>query len=138
MQTGPVVTLRVAKFGASYHGLASLLNQQNSGSYKNLTKHVCRIYSFLLIIIFFVSSTQLGDESLSWPKNVVYPVSNLDSEISEYPCGLSKRKKEQMMRRNRQLYRSNPNMISKYHCLVLVSTLSENPTACSSFLLYTS
>lgn len=27
MQTGPVVTLQVAKFGASYHGLGALLSE---------------------------------------------------------------------------------------------------------------
>ncbi len=30
MQTGPVVTLQVAKFGASYHGLGSLLSEPAS------------------------------------------------------------------------------------------------------------
>lgn len=62
-------------------------------------------------------------------------MSNVDSGISEYPCRLSKRKKEQLMLRNRQLYRSNPNMISKYHCLMLLGTQSENPTTCLCFLL---
>lgn len=27
MQTGPIVTLQVAKFGASYHGLGALLSE---------------------------------------------------------------------------------------------------------------
>lgn len=39
------------------------------------------------------------------------------------------------MLRNRQLYRSNPNMISKYHCLMLLDAESENPTTCLCFLL---
>lgn len=30
MQTGPVVTLKVAKFGASYHGLGALLSEPTS------------------------------------------------------------------------------------------------------------
>lgn len=30
MQTGPVVTLQVAKLGASYHGLGALLSERSS------------------------------------------------------------------------------------------------------------
>lgn len=31
-QTGPVVTLQVAKLGASYHGLEALLSEATSGT----------------------------------------------------------------------------------------------------------
>lgn len=134
MQTGPVVTLRVAKFGASYHGLASLLSQQNSGKYR-IRRNTCSQDFFVCHFLFFVSPTLLGTESPTCPNSVEYTVANVDSGISDYPCRLSKRKKEQLMLRNRQLYRSNPNMISKYHCLMMLGTQNENPSTCLRFLL---
>lgn len=72
MQTGPVVTLRVAKFGASYHGLGALLSES--------------------------TSEKTAGRAL------------VDPGASETLHGSSRRKKEQMMQRNRQLYRSNPNV----------------------------
>ncbi|CAB1453330.1 unnamed protein product [Pleuronectes platessa] len=62
VQTGPVVTLQVAKFGASFHGLAALLSEP-------------------------APTTTTGHQL----------------------HGGSRRKKE-LMQRNRQLFRSNPNM----------------------------
>lgn len=93
------------------------------------------VFVFFVHFLFSVSLTLLGDESPTCPNSVEYTVSNVDSGISEYPCRLSKRKKEQLMLRNRQLYRSNPNMISKYQCLMLLGAQSENPTTCLCFLL---
>ncbi|KAM6968490.1 afadin [Tautogolabrus adspersus] len=81
MQTGPVVTLKVAKFGASYHGLGALLSE---------TK---------------------GDETYAVPNSKSHELYYVgDPGPSEMLHGSSKRKREQMMQRNRQLYRSNPNM----------------------------
>ncbi|XP_035529456.1 afadin [Morone saxatilis] len=74
MQTGPVVTLQVAKFGASYHGLGCLLSEPTSGN------------------------TAL----------VLYSV--VDPGPSEQLHGSSRRRRDQITQRNRQLYRSNPNM----------------------------
>ncbi|XP_034531280.1 afadin [Notolabrus celidotus] len=76
MQTGPVVTLQVAKFGASYHGLGALLSDP--------------------------TSEQTAGNSV------------VDPGPSQALHGSSRRKKEQMMQRNRQLFRSNPNMTSDY------------------------
>nr|XP_046268837.1 afadin [Scatophagus argus] len=73
MQTGPVVTLQVVKFGASYHGLGALLSEP-------------------------VSEWTTGNESVA------------DPGPSQQLHGGSKRRKDQTMQRNRQLYRSNPNM----------------------------
>ncbi|KAM9707612.1 afadin [Menidia menidia] len=67
MQTGPVVTLQVAKCAASYHGLGALLSAPTTERTTGL-------------------------------------------HLSEGFQGGNKRKKEQMWQRNRQLYRSNPNM----------------------------
>ncbi|XP_070776147.1 afadin [Enoplosus armatus] len=85
MQTGPVVTLQVAKFGASYHGLGALLSEPPSG--------------------------KTGDESQAKPNgNTLVLYSVVDPGPSEQLHGGSRRKRDQIMQRNRQLYRSNPNM----------------------------
>uniref|UniRef100_UPI0037E9C8F6 afadin n=1 Tax=Semicossyphus pulcher TaxID=241346 RepID=UPI0037E9C8F6 len=85
MQTGPVVTLQVAKFGASFHGLGALLSEPTS-------EHTT------------------GDKIYANPNSKTLA---LYSVVDPGPLhGSSKRKKEQMMQRNRQLYRSNPNMTS--------------------------
>ncbi|XP_034419429.1 afadin [Cyclopterus lumpus] len=73
MQTGPVVTLQVAKFGASYHGLEALLSEPTGENTRELQ-----------------------------------PV--VDPGPSERLHGGSKRSKDETMQRNRQLYRSNPDM----------------------------
>ncbi|XP_039993356.1 afadin-like [Xiphias gladius] len=81
VQTGPVVTLQVAKFGASYHGLGALLSgpapERTTGDKSN--------------------ATALMLHSVADP-------------LSEQHHGSSRRTKDQIMQRNRQLYRSNPNM----------------------------
>ncbi|XP_037550755.1 afadin [Nematolebias whitei] len=91
MQTGPIVTLQVAKFGASYHGLGALLNGPPSDSAgQNLRKH------------------QGGEDH---PKGA----STLDGVVDRCPSGWllrgSRRQKEQ---RNRQLYCSDPNMAADF------------------------
>lgn len=43
-----------------------------------------------------------------------------------------------MMLRNRQLYRSNPNMISRYQRFMQLDLQGKNPTSCFCFLLKTS
>ncbi|XP_074548590.1 afadin [Halichoeres trimaculatus] len=90
MQTGPVVTLQVAKFGASFHGLGALLSDP---SLEQTTE----------------------DEIYAIPNCKTYELySVVDPGASQPLHGNSRRKKEQMMQRNRQLYRSNPNMTSGY------------------------
>ncbi|XP_072222021.1 afadin [Leuresthes tenuis] len=79
MQTGPVVTLQVAKCGASYHGLEALLSKSSEENAKPNTK-VPTLYCVV------------------------------DLSLSERPHGGSKSKKDQMVQRNRQLYRSTPDM----------------------------
>lgn len=112
MQTGPVVTLQVAKFGAKYHGLGDLLSEptsvQKPGTLFHLSNHCCFKHLLFRPQTFFLASQ--GDESLanSNGKSVeIYGV--VDAAPSEHHGG-SRRKKEQIMQRNRQLYRSNPNM----------------------------
>ncbi|XP_047467284.1 afadin-like [Mugil cephalus] len=78
MQTGPIVTLEVAKFGASYHGLGALLSEQDR------------------------TTGDRGDAKSSSEANRLYS------------HGCSKRKKDQIMQRNRQLYRSNPNVTTDF------------------------
>ncbi|KAA8581893.1 hypothetical protein FQN60_008633 [Etheostoma spectabile] len=86
MQTGPVVTLKVAKFGASYHGLGALLSEPPS---ERTTGHK--------------SPAKPNGEAL-----MLYRV--VDPGPSQQLHGGSKRQKDQVMQRNRQLYRSDPNM----------------------------
>ncbi|XP_054597763.2 afadin [Nothobranchius furzeri] len=87
MQTGPAVALQVAKFGASYHGLRGLLSGPTT---KNTTEGGG------------------GGDKLNSKRSMLYCGVNLGP--SERPHEGSKSKKEQVMQRNRQLYRSNPNM----------------------------
>ncbi|XP_049918592.1 afadin isoform X3 [Epinephelus moara] len=90
MQTGPVVTLQVAKFGASYHGLGALLSEPTP-------------------------DRTTGDNSHPKPNGkalMLYSV--VDPGPSDQLHGASRRRKEQMMQRNRQLYRSNPNMTADF------------------------
>ncbi|XP_036810417.1 afadin isoform X1 [Oncorhynchus mykiss] len=101
MHTGPVVTLQVAKQGATCHGLAALLDEPPS-----------------------VSTTALdgsGPTSSSHAKlNCKAPIVYDGMEQSSGPSGLwgnnshggNRRQREQTLLKNRQLYRSNPNMIS--------------------------
>ncbi|KAM3594356.1 uncharacterized protein V6R79_006326 [Siganus canaliculatus] len=86
MKTGPIVTLQVAKFGASYHGLGALLSGPTSEPKTGHENHVSANGKVLVLN---------GDEGPG---------------ASGRLHGSSKRKKEQMMQRNRQLYRSNPNV----------------------------
>ncbi|XP_068577714.1 afadin [Cebidichthys violaceus] len=86
MQTGPVVTLQVAKFGASHHGLGALLSEPTSERTTDVTSH-----------------TKPNGKAL-----MLYRV--VDPGPSERLHGGSKRSKDQIMQRNRQLYRSNPKM----------------------------
>ncbi|KAK2826588.1 hypothetical protein Q5P01_020802 [Channa striata] len=79
MQTGPVVTLQVAKFGASFHGLGALLSEATPpGPAGNKCK--AELYSVV------------------------------DPSSSEQLHESNNRKKDQILQRNRQLYRSNPNV----------------------------
>ncbi|KAM9341599.1 afadin [Symphorus nematophorus] len=82
MQTGPVVTLQVAKFGASFHGLGALLSEA-------------------------ASERTTGDNSHADPEAKALELYGVEGQNLH---GGSRRKKEQIMQRNRQLYRSNPNM----------------------------
>ncbi|KAM6917386.1 afadin [Lycodopsis pacificus] len=86
MQTGPVVTLQVAKLGASYHGLGALLTEPAAERTTGVTSH-----------------SKPNGKAL-----MLYRV--VDPGPSERLHGGSKRWKDQIMQRNRQLYRSNPNM----------------------------
>ncbi|XP_038865070.1 afadin-like, partial [Salvelinus namaycush] len=102
MHTGPVVTLQVAKQGATCHGLAALLDEPPS-----------------------VSTTALdgsGPTSSSHAKPNGKALILYDGmEQSPGPSGLwgnnsyggNRRQREQTLLKNRQLYRSNPNMISQ-------------------------
>ncbi|XP_062325008.1 afadin [Osmerus eperlanus] len=93
MKTGPVVTLQVAKLGACFHGLDALLYQPPS------------------------KKTMDGShQSISTP-NEKSPVRNIGVDLSISGLwggqhGASRRRKEQLLLKNRQLYRSNPNMIA--------------------------
>ncbi|XP_038585533.1 afadin-like [Micropterus salmoides] len=90
MQTGPVVTLQVAKFGASYHGLGALLSEPPS-------------------------KRTAGDKIHAKPNgNAAMLYCVVDPGPSQQLHGSSRRKKDQIMQRNRQLYRSNPNMITDF------------------------
>ncbi|XP_026161121.1 afadin [Mastacembelus armatus] len=88
MQTGPVVTLLVAKFGASYHGLGALLSEP-------------------------VPEWSTGIKNDAKPKGkalMLYSVVDPGQQLQES----SKRKNEKIMHRNRQLYCSNPNMTTDF------------------------
>ncbi|XP_044022668.1 afadin isoform X2 [Siniperca chuatsi] len=83
VQTGPIVTLQVAKFGASYHGLGALLSEPPL-------------------------ERTTGDKSHAKPKGKALVLhSVVDPGPSEQFHVSSRTKKDQI---NRQLYRSNPNM----------------------------
>ncbi|KAL6105260.1 uncharacterized protein ACO6RY_06827 [Pungitius sinensis] len=85
MQTGPVVTLQVAKFGASFHGLRALLSDPTP-------------------------ERTTGDTSHTEPGAKELVLNRVDPGPSDRFNGGSKRTTDQIMQRNRQLYRSNPNM----------------------------
>ncbi|KAM9354816.1 afadin [Pholidichthys leucotaenia] len=89
MQTGPIVNLHVAKFAARYHGLGTLLNDS-------------------------APERATGDRESTEPNSNVYVLYGVVGPApSQQLYGGSKRKKEQTMQRNRQLYRSNPNMTAE-------------------------
>ncbi|KAM8916829.1 afadin isoform 2-T2 [Spinachia spinachia] len=92
MQTGPVVTLQVAKFGARYHGLGALLSDPTPErtTAENTVKRDA-------------SRTEPGGKG---------PVLNgvVGPGPSDRFNGGNKRTTDQITQRNRQLYRSNPNM----------------------------
>ncbi|XP_030573997.1 afadin isoform X3 [Archocentrus centrarchus] len=88
MQTGPIVTLQVAKFAASCHGLGALLSEPSPEK----------------------TAVSQGDRHHAMQYSIV------NHSPSEQLHAGSKRKKDQIMQRNRQLYRSNPNMTADF-CL---------------------
>ncbi|XP_034431340.1 afadin isoform X1 [Hippoglossus hippoglossus] len=86
VQTGPVVTLQVAKLGASFHGLAALLSEP-------------------------APTTTTGDTIFAKPNGealVLYRA--VDPGPSGHQLHGGSRRKKELMQRNRQLFRSNPNM----------------------------
>ncbi|KAM4724608.1 afadin isoform 2-T2 [Anableps anableps] len=97
MQTGPVVSLTVEKFAASYHGLRNLLKEPPPEN-KTIKNHL-----------------RMGDgehAKLGNGLSGLYCV--VDLSPSERLHGGSKRKKDQRMQKNRQLFRSNPNMTAGF------------------------
>lgn len=104
MQTGPVVTLKVAKFGASYHGLGALLSEPRS-------QRTAGRYTITIKPLSDICSSEHNSDLLlphEVDKSCVRALG--DPGTSEPLHGSSRRKKEQIMQRNRQLYRSNPNV----------------------------
>ncbi|XP_038155484.1 afadin isoform X2 [Cyprinodon tularosa] len=93
MQTGPVVTLKVEKFAASFHGLWELL-KETSPENRTSKNHLG-----------MGDGEQRKLNNGGWTLHCV-----VDGSPSERLHGGSKRKKDQRMQKNRQLYRSNPNM----------------------------
>lgn len=51
-QTGPIVTLEVAKQGALYHGLGGILSQQSSTSLLNKSKSIFFFFFKIRLTIF--------------------------------------------------------------------------------------
>ncbi|KAM9842539.1 afadin [Aulostomus maculatus] len=91
MQTGPIVTLQVVKSGASYHGLGGLLCEASPAKTAGDRSHDELSHSELLL--------------------------HSGAVPSEQPNGLhgcSERTKDQQMQRNRQFYRSNPNVAEAF------------------------
>ncbi|XP_047202116.1 afadin isoform X3 [Girardinichthys multiradiatus] len=97
MKTGPVVTLKVEKFAASYHGLLELLNEpppENKTSKNYLS----------------------GGENAKLNNAVSTLYCVVDLSPSERLHGGSETKKDQRIQKNRQLFCSNPNMTAGF-CL---------------------
>ncbi|XP_031684095.1 afadin-like [Oncorhynchus kisutch] len=101
MHTGSVVTLQVAKQGATCHGLAALLDEPPSvsttaldGSGPTTSSHAKPNGKALIV---YDSMEQSSGPSGLWGNN---------------SHGGNRRQREQTLLKNRQLYRSNPNMIS--------------------------
>ncbi|KAM6961323.1 afadin-like [Aplochiton taeniatus] len=97
MQTGTVVTLCVAKLGACYHGLEALLTEPPSvinmavfGAVDDSANRPAKPNGKELI----VNDSQVHIPPNNWETN----------------SGVNRRKREQAMLKNRQLYRSNPNI----------------------------
>nr|XP_020478520.1 afadin-like [Monopterus albus] len=86
MQTGPDVTLRVAKFAASYHGLGALLREPAPDG----------------------NTGDIHDAKSNSKALMLY--SAVDPGPSEKLHESSQKKKDQIKQRNRQFYHSNPNM----------------------------
>lgn len=119
MKTGPVVTLKVAKFAAGYHGLGPLLHKPTSEQHSGKSNMIT--LDFLLCFFFLINPFQLlvtksrfplpwGGEGYAYPKSTAFILHSVNPQPSEHLHGNSRRKKEQLMQRNRQLYRSNPNI----------------------------
>ncbi|KAK5617643.1 hypothetical protein CRENBAI_002379 [Crenichthys baileyi] len=99
MKTGPVVTLKVEKFAASYHGLLELLNEpppENKTSKNHLSVG--------------------GGENAKLNNAVSTLYCVVDLSPSERLHGGSETKKDQRIQKNRQLFCSNPNMTAGF-CL---------------------
>ncbi|XP_077396114.1 afadin isoform X2 [Festucalex cinctus] len=90
MQTGPIVTLKVAKFGASFHGLSALLGDP------------------------VPTGTAAGDNSRIAANCKEIPLYVVEDPAQPEQPGArhshSGKKNAQIMQKNRQFYRSNPNM----------------------------
>ncbi|KAM9787787.1 afadin isoform 2-T2 [Syngnathus typhle] len=89
METGPIVTLKVAKFGASFHGLSALLG---------IPAPAC------------TAGSDNSHVAANWKEIPLYVVEDpAQLEQRGVRHGRGGTKKDQIMQ-NRQFYRSNPNM----------------------------
>lgn len=125
MQTGPVVTLKVEKFAASYHGLWELLKEtspenRTTNNHLGMGKFCTSTHIYYFCILFENVFVWKGDgeqrklNNGGWTLHCV-----VDGSPSERLHGGSKRKKDQRMQKNRQLYRSNPNMTGEWPFVVM-------------------
>ncbi|KAJ7990781.1 hypothetical protein DPEC_G00290480 [Dallia pectoralis] len=96
MHTGPVVTLQIAKQGATYHGLAAILDEPSS-----------------------VATTELNDDDPSYscsskPKKALIQQSSGHTDFWEniHHAG-DRRQTEQTQLKNRLMYHSNPNIMDQ-------------------------
>ena len=139
VQTGPVVTLHVAKHAASCHGLEALINQPgsapNAGIIHRLeyiqyhgqrrqcdvhTAHlVCQCLllggSFFGSLIFNQLLRHQGDRGLGTPDHPSRVGASVpDLRPEQQDPGGSRSRRQQSLQRNRLLYRSNPNMSGRW------------------------
>ncbi|XP_061700364.1 afadin [Syngnathoides biaculeatus] len=93
LQTGPVVTLKVAKFAASYHGLGVLLGVPAAA---------------------WDAEWDQSHDDRNRKETVLYPVEDAGpSEQPQGPEGRGGKMKAQIVQKTRQFYRSNPNVVGQ-------------------------
>lgn len=119
MQTGPVVTLQVAKFAASFHGLGAVLSDPTPETTTGENTIGLTVAVVVVVIVLNFRPPWLNQDSLSLPKGGRGPtepggkgltLNSVDPAPSDRLNGGNRGTTDRIIQRNRQLYRSDPDM----------------------------